>query len=103
MEYLVHSLRYTMSGRRLEAVELPEAPSQRKSGHIVLVEHLCATALGHVVLVEHLCTAALGHIVLVEHYEALGQFVLVEHHGALIVEHKSIHISILLMCIVEHF
>ena len=54
MEYLVHSLRYTMSGRRLEAVELPEAPSQRKSaGHIVLVEHLCATALGQIVLVEH--------------------------------------------------
>ena len=73
MEYLVHSLRYTMSGRRLEAVELPEAPSQRKPGHIVLVELLCATALGHIVLVEH--------------YEALGQFVLVEHHGALIVEH----------------
>ena len=53
MEYLVHSLRYTMSGRRLEAVELPEAPSQRKSGHIVLVEHLCTAALGHIVLVEH--------------------------------------------------
>ena len=79
MEYLVHSLRYTMSGRRLEAVELPEAPSQRKSGHIVLVEHLC--------------TSALGHIVLVEHYEALSH----------IVEHKSNHISILLMWIVEHF
>ena len=62
-----------MSGRRLEAVELPEAPWQRKPGHIVLVELLCATALGHIVLVEH--------------YEALGQFVLVEHHGALIVEH----------------
>ena len=60
-----------MSGRRLEAVELPEAPSQRKSGHIVLVEHLCTTALGHIVLVEL--------------YGALGQFV--EHHGALIVEH----------------
>ena len=40
---------------------------------------------------EHLCTAALGHIVLVELY------------GALIVEHKSNHISILLMWIVEHF
>ena len=89
MEYLVHSLRYTMSGRRLEAVELPEAPSQRKSGHIVLVEHLCTTAFGHIVHVEH--------------YEALGQFVLVEHHGALIVEHKSNHISILLMWIVGHF
>ena len=89
MEYLVHSLTqvHTMSGRRLEAVELPEAPSQRKSGHIVLVEHLCTTALGHIVLVEL--------------YGALGQFV--EHHGALIVEHKSIHLSILLMCIVEHF
>ena len=79
-----------MSGRRLEAVELPEAPSQRKSA-------------GHIVLVEHLCTTALGHIVLVELYEALGQFVLVEHHGALIVEHKSNHISILLMWIVGHF
>ena len=73
MEYLVHSLRHTMSGRRLEAVELPEAPSQRKSGHIVLVEHLCTKALGHIVLVEL--------------------------YGALIVEHKSI----LLMWIVEHF
>ena len=77
MEYLVHSLRYTMSGRRLEAVELPEAQSQRKSGHIVLVEHLCAAALGHIVLVER--------------------------YGALIVEHKSNHISILLMWIVGHF
>ena len=49
-----------MSGRRLEAVELPEAPSQRKSaGHIVLVEHLCTTVLGHLVLVEHFGTSAL--------------------------------------------
>ena len=69
---------HTMSGRRLEAVERPEAPSQRKSA-------------GHIVLVEHLCTTALGHIVLAELY------------GALIVEHKSNHISILLMWIVEHF
>ena len=74
---VVSALRYTMSGRRLEAVELPEAPSQRKSGHIVLVEHLCTTALGHIVLVEL--------------------------YGALIVEHKRNHISILLMWIVQHF
>ena len=39
--WYTHSGTCTMSGRRLEAVELPEAPSQRKSaGHIVLVEHL---------------------------------------------------------------
>ena len=50
--WYTHSGTCTMSGRRLEAVELPEAPSQRKSGHIVLVEHLCTKALGHIVLVE---------------------------------------------------
>ena len=69
MEYLVHSLRYTMSGRRLEAVELPEAPSQRKSaGHIVLVEHLCTWStmehLDNLYLwstMEHLLWSTLWH------------------------------------------
>ena len=102
---------YTHSGTpwAAGASRLWNCRRRRRKGSLVTLCLWSTCAPQHLVMLylwstmEHLCTAALGHIVLVEHYEALGHIVLVELYGALIVEHKSNHISILLIWIVKHF